>query len=143
MMLDDRAIYFASGSVMMKRRDSMSHPRKVMIYLRPPYASIFRIEAGSGHLVDSNAPSKVLKRMNMDLTTDWHDLDTIIKLVGESSTTVAPSSIYPSASPLRCESILTSSSYAAPNVTSLSSLRGFGRCCVYGKVKTSGSHFLQ
>ena len=142
-MLDDRAIYFASGSVMMKRRDSMSHPRKVMIYLRPPYASIFRIEAGSGHLVDSNAPSKVLKRMNMDLTTDWHDLDTIILLFGESSNAVPPSSMYPYAPPLRCESILTSAFSAASNMTSSSSLRGLGICFLYGEGKTSGSRSLQ
>ena len=68
----------------------MSHPRKVMISLRPPLARIFRIEAGSGHLIGSNAPAKGLQMINRDITTAWPALGTILQLVGGSSTVVAP-----------------------------------------------------
>ena len=131
-MISDYAIYFAIVSSMMKRRKSMSHPRKVMISLRPPLAIIFRIEAVSVCLIGSNAPAKGLKMMNRYITTSWPSLDTIIQLVGDSSTAVAPSSNYPSDPPLRCGSILTSASSAAPNAASLSSLRVLGIFCVYG-----------
>ena len=66
----------------MKRHELMSHPRKVMISLRPPSANTFLIEAGSGRLIGSNAPAKSLKMMNRDITTAWPALDTIIQLVG-------------------------------------------------------------
>ena len=118
----------------------MSHPGKVMIPLRPPPAIILRIEAGYGCLIGSNAPAKVLKMMNGDIKTTSPALDTILPLIGESSTSVAPSSMYSSDPPLHCGAILTSVSSAAPNVTASSSLRGFGSCCEYGEVKTSGSH---
>ena len=114
-----------------------------MIYLRPPSASIFRIEAGSGRLIGSKAPAMELKMMNRDITTAWTDLDTIPQLIGESSTVVAPSSMYLSTPTLYCGSILMSASSAAPNVTSSSSLRGLGSCCVYGEGKKSGYHSSQ
>ena len=121
----------------------MIHPRKVMISLRPPSASIFLIEAGSGCLIGSNAPDKCLKMTNREITTACTALGTILQFVGESSTEVAPSSIYPSAPPLRFGSILTSASSAAPNVTSYSCLRGLGSCWVYGEGNTSGPQYSQ
>ena len=75
----------------MKRQELMSHPRKVVIYLRTPSAKKFRIDAGSGRLIGSNAPAKGLKMMNRDITTAWPALDTILQLVGDYSTAVAPS----------------------------------------------------
>ena len=128
MIFSYHAIHFSIGSDMMKRRESMSHPRKVVISLRPSSASIFRIDAVSDRLIGSNAPAKVLKMMNRDITTAWPDLDIILQLVGESITAVAPSPMYPSAHTLHCGSILTSASSATPNVTSSSSLRGLGSC---------------
>ena len=62
-----------------------------MISLRLPSETIFRIEAGSSRLIGSNAPAKGLKMKNREITTAWPDLDTILKLIGESSTKVAPS----------------------------------------------------
>ena len=60
LILDDPDIHFTIGSAMTKRRELMSHPRKVMVYFRPPLASILRIQAGYGRLIGSNAPSKGL-----------------------------------------------------------------------------------
>ena len=57
LMLADHAIHFSIRSAMTKRQELMSHPRKVMISFGPPLASIFRIEAESGHLIGSNAPA--------------------------------------------------------------------------------------
>ena len=142
-MISDHATHFTIGSSMMKRRESMSHPRKIIISLRPPLESIFRIEAGSSRLIGSNTPAKGLKMMNTDITTACPALGTILQLIGEYSTTVDPSPMYPSAPPLHCGSILTYDSSAAPNVTSLSSIRGLGSCCAYGEGKASGSHSFQ
>ena len=132
MRISDHDIHFSIGIAMMKRQESMIHPRKVVIYLRDPSARIFRIEAGCGRLIGSNAPAKGLKMKNREITTACPDLDTILQLVGEYSTAVAPSSMHLSATLLRCGSILTSASSADPNVMSLSSLRGLGGCFVYG-----------
>ena len=96
----------------------MSYPRKVIISLRPSLASIFRIEAEYGRLIGSNDPSKGLKMTNRDITTALTALDTIPKSVGESSTAVAPSSMYTPAPSLHCGSILTFFFSSSPNVTS-------------------------
>ena len=60
-----------------------------MISLRLPSETIFIIEAGSGRLIGSNAPAKCPQMKNREITNAWPDLDTILKLIGESSTTVA------------------------------------------------------
>ena len=69
----------------------MNHPRNVMISLRLLLESIFRIEVVSGRLIGSNAPAKGLKIMNRGIATSWPALETILQLVGESSTAVTPS----------------------------------------------------
>ena len=117
-MLADHAIHFSIEIAMMKRWELMIHKRKVMIYLRPPLANMFRIEAESGSLIGSNASAKGLKTMNKYITTDWTALDTILQLVEYSSTAVAPSWMHPSAPHLRCGSILTSAYSSTPNLTS-------------------------
>ena len=66
----------------MKQQELMSHPRKVMISLGPPLASIFRVMARSGRLLGPNAPAKGLKMMNRDIKNSWPALVTILKLVG-------------------------------------------------------------
>ena len=55
------------------------------------FGNNFRIEAGYGCLIGSNAPAKGLQIMNRDITTDRYALDTIIQLFGDYSTAVAPS----------------------------------------------------
>ena len=142
-MLADHSIHFYIGSAMMKRQELMRNPRKVIIYLRHPLAIILQIEDGSGRLNGSNAPDKVLKMMNRDIITAWPALDTIITLIGESITAVAPSSMYPSAPTLQCGEIFMSASSTATNVTPSSSLRGLVSCCEYGEGKTSGYHISQ
>ena len=92
----------------------MSRPRKVMFSFRPPSANILRIEAGSGCLIGSNPPAKGLKMMNRDIKTALPTFETILPLIGESSTTVDPSSMYPSDPLFYYGSILTSASSAAP-----------------------------
>ena len=78
MILDDHGIRFTIGSAMIKRRESMSHPMKVMVSLRPHSTSILKIESGSGRLIGSNTLYKVLKMMNRYIKTDWPALYTIL-----------------------------------------------------------------
>ena len=85
LMLADHAIHFAIGSAMMNRQELVIHPRKVMVYLRPPSASILRIEAGYGRFIGSNAPAKGLKwwiwklqMLGLTLTPFYHWLGSLV-----------------------------------------------------------------